>query len=149
MPLLNYTTKVPVKRTIDEIHTLLVKAGARSFMTDYDDDGKASGIAFRIVTPLGQRAYTLPVQPKKVYDVLLRDGEVAARRGANFTTPEQAERIAWRILKDWVEVQLAIIETEMVTLDQVMLPYMQSDDGRTMYELYVDRQLALTSGASA
>lgn len=142
MPLLNYTTKVPVKRTIDEIHALLVKAGARSFMTDYDDDGKPSGIAFQVGTPLGRRAYTLPVHPKRVYDVLLRDATPRY-----LSSPDQAERVAWRILKDWVEAQMAIIETEMVTLDQVMLPYMQDDDGRTMYELYVNRQLSLTTGA--
>jgi hypothetical protein len=46
-----------------------------------------------------------------------------------------------------VEAQLAIIRTEMVTLDQVMLPYMRGDSGQTMYELYVNQQLALPSGS--
>ena len=63
-----------------------------------------------------------------------------------YSTPEHAERVAWRIVKDWLEAQLAIIRTEMVTLDQVMLPYMVGDEGHTVYELYRDRQLALGTG---
>ena len=58
-------------------------------------------------------------------------------------------RVAWRILKDWVAAQLAIVETEMVSLDEVMLPYLRSDDGRTLYELFTERQLALTTGEGA
>lgn len=46
-----------------------------------------------------------------------------------------------RIAKDWLEAQLAILATEMVTFDQVMLPYMRALDGRTMWELYLDEQL--------
>ncbi len=59
--------------------------------------------------------------------------------------PDQAERLAWRILKHWAKAQLAIIRTDIVTLDQVMLPYMRGDDGRTVYDLYRDQQLALPS----
>ncbi|WP_189339127.1 hypothetical protein [Williamsia muralis] len=36
-----------------------------------------------------------------------------------YQTPEHALRVAWRITKDWVEAQLAIIETQMVTPAQV------------------------------
>jgi hypothetical protein len=31
----------------------------------------------------------------------------------------------------------------MVTFEQVMLPYMRSEDGRTMYELYVSNDAGL------
>jgi len=79
------------------------------------------------------------VQSDRVHKVLRADRTVAPR----YKTVEQAERVAWRIMKDWLEAQLAIIATEMVTLDQVFLPYMQGDDGRTVYELYLDHQLAI------
>ena len=39
MPLLNYTTKVPVATTISDITKILVKAGASSIMQDYDEQG--------------------------------------------------------------------------------------------------------------
>jgi len=137
MPLLNYTTKVPVRRTSGEIQGLLVEAGARRIMTEYDDVGRAVGVAFAIETGYGERSFLLPINADRVESVLKRQ-----RVEARYSTPEHAERVAWRIVKDWLEAQLAIIRTEMVTLDQVMLPYMATN-GRTMYELYRDGQLAL------
>jgi hypothetical protein len=53
-----------------------------------------------------------------------------------YRTPEHAERVAWRIVKDWLEAQLAIVATEMVTFDQVMLAYVRTSDGTTLYDLY-------------
>lgn len=135
-PLLNYTTTVPVNRTVNAIHELLAKAGAHQVATTYSD-GQPSGVAFSLMTPAGLRAFVLPVDVSKVAGVLSKDRDVARR----LKTPEQAQRVAWRIAKDWLEAQLAIVATEMVRFDQVMLPYMRAVDGRSMWELYLDNQL--------
>lgn len=140
MPLLNYTTEVPVNRTIGHVQGLLVEAGARQIMATYDDVGRVIGMHFAVLTGYGSRSFSLPVQSSRVEAVLKRE-KIAPR----FQTPEHAERVAWRILKDWLEAQLAIIRTEMVTLDQVMLPYMVDGD-HTLYETYRDQQLALPAG---
>jgi hypothetical protein len=138
MPLLNYTTSVPVSRTVNEVHKLLIAAGARRIMTEYDADGRPTGVAFTVATAHGERSFLVPVNAGQVEHVLARQ-----RVEARYRRPEHAERVAWRIVKDWLEAQLAIIRTEMVTLEQVMLPYMATEDGRTMWALYLDRQLAL------
>lgn len=141
MALLNHTTKVPVSRTVAQVHDILVKAGARQIMSDYDGDGAPVGVGFAVSTAHGQRSFLLPVQAGRVQAVLERQRVTPSLR-----TPAHAERVAWRIVKDWLEAQLAIIETEMVTLDQVMLPYMANGDGRTMWDLYQSQQLALPEG---
>lgn len=141
MALLNYTTSVPASRTIGQVQGLLVEAGARRIMTEYDDVGRATGIAFTVVTAHGERSFLVPVNADRVEAVLKRQ-----RVQPRYQRPEHAERVAWRIVKDWLEAQLAIIRTEMVTLDQVMLPYMASPDGRTVWELYQTQQLALPAG---
>ena len=143
MPLLNYTTSVPVMRTVSEVQKQLVTAGARAIMAEYGADGEVTGLSFMVDGPLGRQGYNLPVNADRVEAVLQRQG-VSPR----YQTPEHAQRVAWRILKDWIEAQLALLETEMVTLDQVMLPYMRTDDGRTVYELYVDRQASLPAEAT-
>ena len=61
---------------------------------------------------------------------------------------EQAERVAWRIVKDWVEAQMAILESEMVQMDEIFLPYMLSNSGQTVFEAYRNNQLALGGGES-
>lgn len=137
MALLNYTTTVSAARTIAQVQQLLVRAGAHQVLMDYRD-GKPTGIRFAVTTAGGARAFTLPVQVDRVAAVLEQDRQVQPR----LKTPEHAERVAWRILKDWLEAQLALIQSEMVTLEEVMLPYMLASDGKSMYELYQSGQLA-------
>lgn len=142
MPLLNYTTTVSVAKTGATIIDRLVKAGARQVMGSYEN-GRTVGLAFMIDTTHGPRQFSLPVHADRVFKVLRADRQVPNR----YKTEEQAERVAWRILKDWMEAQIALVETEMVTLDEVMLPYMHIGlDKRTVWELYLDQQLAIGPG---
>jgi hypothetical protein len=130
MTILNYTTKVPVERSVQEIQKTLVKAGATATMLQYDS-GMVSSIAFKLDTKHGPVSFLLPSNPDGVLRVM-RKGK------AGKVTPEQfqqANRVSWRILKDWIEAQMAIISAEMATPLQVFLPYAQTKDG-TVYECF-------------
>jgi hypothetical protein len=142
MPLLNYTTQVSALKTVAEVQAKLAKAGATETATSYAD-GRPVAVMFRGPTPFGPREYVLPVDGDKVLAVLKQQPKVPDR----YKNLDQAERIAWRILKDWLEAQLAIIETTMVTIDQVMLPYMRTEDGRTVFDRYRSNQLVLENGS--
>ena len=54
--------------------------------------------------------------------------------------------MAWRVIKDWLEAQLALLETEMVTFEQIMLPYLQVDSSHTLYDVMQEQHLALPAG---
>lgn len=135
MPLLNYTTKVDVYTTLGAIQGQLVKHGARKIMQDYDEAGRISALSFLIDTPTGARGIRLPANVEAVHKVLEKQ-KVRCDR-------EQAERVAWRIVKDWVEAQMAILESEMVQLDEIFLPYMIGAGGQTLFEAYRKNQLLL------
>lgn len=141
MPLLDYTTRVPASRTARQVHDLLVKAGARGVAYEYDEASLLVGMRFVVSTAYGPRPFLLPVDPRRVKAVLERQ-KVEPR----YRTMDHAERVAWRILKDWIEAQLALIATEMVTLDQVMFPYMEDPTGVTAYQHYVGEQRAIEEG---
>ncbi len=50
-----------------------------------------------------------------------------------------------RLIKEWVEVQVSMIDAGLATLDEVFFPYQRAVDGRTLYEVYAERQMfALT-----
>ncbi len=108
---------------------MLAKAKAVAVLTEYED-GILSAISFRINSPHGCLSFRLPANIQKIYQVIVRDRRITPK----LRTKEQAARVAWRILKDWLEAQLAIIEAGMVELTQVFLPYMQAADGTTLYE---------------
>lgn len=138
MPLLMYTTTSTVERTVAKIQHLLVKAGARGIAYSYDTAGLLTGMSFVVRASYGDQAYTLPANVDRVQAVLLRQ-KVQPR----YSTVEHAARVAWRILQDWVAAQLALIETETVGLDQVMLPYAHTDaQGTTVYDLFVEQRTA-------
>jgi hypothetical protein len=50
--------------------------------------------------------------------------------------------ITWRILKDWTEAQLALIETGMVSVEQIFLPFAQSENGETLFEAIKRKRFA-------
>lgn len=138
MPILNYTTKVDVYTTTGQIQGILVKHGAKRIVQDYDNDGKIVALCFLIDTPLGEQGVRLPANADAVYAVLQRQ-----KVRCDYA---QAERVAWRIVKDWVEAQMAILESEMVTVSQIFLPYMMNAEGQTVYQLFESKQLLLGEG---
>ena len=145
--LLNYTTTIEATKTIAEIQTMLVQAGAKAVIAEFDGARQPCALSFGIATQFGDRAYRLPVNPTAIQAVLVRQFK-AGKIQRRFATVEQALRVSWRINKDWLAAQLAIIESGQVSLTRVMLPYMLSASGRTVAELMEDRQLQLPAGAT-
>lgn len=129
--ILNYTTLIAAEKTAGEIQALLVKAKATAVMSEYDG-GVLARLSFRITTIHGDHAFQLPANIDGVFNAMKRDHKVPVRS----KTREQAARVAWRIIKDWVEAQLAIIEADMATLPQVFLPYMQIGPDETVYSRF-------------
>ena len=128
MPILNYTTKIDVDKTTSEIAKMLSLAGAIAILTEYDrEENYIKSISFTL--PVGDNVLQikLPCDWKPMLEILEKDRKVPR----NLKTREQAVRVSWRIVKNWVEAQLAIIETKMVKTEEVFLPYIVGNDGRT------------------
>jgi hypothetical protein len=145
---LNYTTKVEVTKSVAEIEALLVKHGASGVMKRFDPQTRRiTGLTFEVHTPGGTHSFELPVRTEPIFKKLWGQRkripyvqrQVDAMKRADL---EQAERVAWRVAKDWLEVQLTLVSLGMTTLSEVMLPYMLAGDGVTVFEAY-RRQMAL------
>lgn len=143
MPLLNYTTSIAPTKTVMEIQSALAKSGASAIMANYDTNGNIVALSFQLMTENGTMAFKLPTAWEPVQKVLIKQ-----RVSPKYQTPEHALRVAWRITKDWVEAQLAIIETQMVTTAQVFLPYAVMNDGGTVFEYFASNQGLLLSDGS-
>ena len=151
---LNFTTKIPAAQTVGECQAILAKAGAASVAVHYKDTAP-DGLSFRLATPHGMRNFTLPVDVDAMQAVLAkaeRDGAFASmhpRKGA-YSSRDHAANVAWRVVKDWLEANLALIAAQMATLTSLMLPYVHVDEGRTLWQAYQAREetLALEAGLS-
>ncbi|MGO1851855.1 MAG: hypothetical protein ACTH0V_00415 [Microbacteriaceae bacterium] len=143
MSILNYTTSIAPEKTALEIQTILRKHGASAITALYEG-GKVLGVRFELRTDVGPRAFEVPVRTEGVLAELQRDPKLPRSK----QTPEQAERVAWRIAKSWLETQLALVEAQLMRPDEVFLPYMLvGEQGLTVFEQYRQRAELESGGA--
>lgn len=141
MAILNYTTTVDSFKTVSEIEYILMKHKAKSIMKNYDGES-ITGLSFLIDTGVQQIPVRLPVKVDECLKVLKKEKKENPRKQIK-DTRDQAERVAWRIMKDWVEAQMALLDIEMVRFEEIFLPYIQTNTGQTVYERMEERQFLL------
>lgn len=148
MFLKNYTSDVPVSQTVYRIEQVLIRCGVSGIAKEYSDTaGKIAALTFALPTspdgpPISIR---LPVDEDKALlalwldyvgdDKLSPDGKRIEWNGYKKKRKEdfraQAERTAWRIMLDWVEIQMSMIQMKQADPIEIFLPY--AWDGRRTY----------------
>lgn len=141
MAILNYTTTVDAFKTVSEIEYILMKHKAKSIMKNYEGES-ITGLSFLVDTGTQQIPVRLPVKVEECLEVLMREKKNSPRSNIK-ATKEQAERVAWRILKDWIEAQMALLDIEMVQLQEIFLPYIEIANGQTIYQALEKKQFSL------
>ena len=145
MALLDYTTKVPVSRTIAQIQAKLVEHGARAVMMEYGDDGRIKALAFNIKRPNGELPIRLPINTAATLRVLQRQWDERLIE-SKYAKDDQAYRVAWRNIFHWCSAQMALLETEMVKMEEIFLGYVITPGGQTIYEVMAGKGFLLGSG---
>lgn len=131
MPILNYTTKIETRRTATEIADILADVGAQGVLIEYDKERQPVALTFRIEVESRLVAFRLPSKWLGVYNLLCKDRKVERK----FKSQDQAKRVAWRIIKNWTEAQLAIVQAQAAELAEVFLPYaVNPHTDRTLYD---------------
>lgn len=111
--------------------SMLAAKGATQIMMDFSENAQPIALKWRVETSKGSLAFGLPIRAEAVFDVLTKQRVLPSNPDAR---REQAERTAWRIVKEWIGAQMALIETEMVVMEEVFLPYMLTEDQTTLYQ---------------
>ena len=81
-------------------------------------------------TANGPLGFSLPINADAVFEILTRDRVMKTNPAARM---QQAKHTAWRIIKEWIMAQMALVETEMVTVEEVFMPYMLTGK-QTLYQ---------------
>lgn len=130
MPILNYTTEIESEKTISEIQKILVGHGANKITTDYSKEGIPIAVTFCLTLNGQMVGFSLPANNAGVLRAMQKDRNVPRSK----CTEKQAQRVAWRIVKDWVAAQMAIVEAQLAELAEVFLPYAITKSGNTLYK---------------
>jgi hypothetical protein len=138
MFLKNYTSDVPVSDSLYRIEQVLIRCGVSGITKEYSPTtpGKIVAVMFNIALD-GQRVFTvrLPANEEQAIEAFWldyvgldwHDGKRVTnnpcKRKTRVDFVQQGERTAWSIVKDWVEVQLSMIQMRQADFRQVFLPY--------------------------
>lgn len=154
MFLKNYTSNVPVSQTIYRIEQVLIKCGVGGIEKEYTSLGKVLAITFRIELEPGKPMFVrLPVNEEQALQALwsnyvgddwkylspdknsLSWQSRLRKKKSDFA--DQAERTAWKIIQDWVEVQMSMVQMKQADFREVFLPYFW-DGKRTFFTMVKD-----------
>ena len=143
MYLKNKTSKVSADVTMQRIERLLVSAGATGFQKLYANK-ICSAIIFEIEFEPGKKvAVKLPAKVDLCRKALWNDCVKTApnTRKSESDFNDQAERTAWRIVQEWVEVQVTLITLRQIDFLQAFMSHVW-DGEMTYYERLQQRRFA-------
>ena len=139
MFLKNYTSDVPVSQTIYRIEQVLIKCGITGITKEYGPGGAVMAITFHAQLEGHDRPMSvrLPANEAEAQNALWLnyvDGDKLSPDGKSIhwnsrkrrtwdSFKEQASMTAWKIVQDWVEVQMSMVQMKQAELMQVFLPY--------------------------
>jgi len=145
MFLKNYTSEVPVSQTIYRIEQTLIKCGVQSISKEYGTRAEVVALQFRIHDNGKEFTVRLPANREKAQQAmwlnyadgqkLSPDGQTVwgsnlkKKKRSDFA--DQAERTAWKIVQDWVEVQMSMIQMKQAEPVEVFLPYVWDEQSHS------------------
>lgn len=128
MAILNYTTGVSADKTVGEIQKMLGQKGASRVSVDYQD-GRPSAVSFTLLVQKKVLPFRLPCNIPGVLAALIKQ-----KVPGQYRNREHAARVSWRILKDWIAAQVALVEAGQAEMAEVFMPYMLNDKGQSAYQ---------------
>lgn len=130
-------TEVEASKTAAQISALLIEAGARRIQMDFDADGRIVGMHFMLMVEGVPHPFKMPARIQPVFEILQAKRRSEYERSSNKDKDRAAaERIGWRQLLRWTEVQIAFARSGMASVHEILLPYLVEQGGSTVFELF-------------
>lgn len=139
MTLYMETTRIAPERTVSEIQQILMKYGAKAVLMEYELC-TISAVSFQYVVADQVIPFRLPCRWQEMETCLRQSGK---RPKSDDTFEVWARRVAWRQILRWIEAQMALIETNMVKVQEVFFPYIVTKSNQTLFEVQEKKGLML------
>ena len=133
MTLYMETTTIAAEKTAREITELLAQAGASAVQTEYKER-KIIAMSFMYEVKGEKIPFRLPVRSDSLFIYFQNKRDSWKRRARAEKDREQADRVAWRQIYRWIQAQLALLDTGMVEMPEIFLPYIQTGVDETLYQ---------------
>jgi hypothetical protein len=98
----------------------------------YTDDKKLESLCFIINIEGKETPFKLPANVEQCERVL--KAEIRKPKAGTYERiADQAERTAWKLMSDWVDIQMSLIELNQVEILQVFLAYVYNPATNTTF----------------
>lgn len=125
--------------SFDKIQKLLATHGAKRVMFDYAKDGRITALAFVLEIVGNDYPFRMPARIENVEQVLYPN----AYPHLSDSQKAQAYRTAWANIRDWLDAQMALIDTEMVRMEEIFMPYLIVRGEQTMFDVMQEKKFLL------
>ena len=112
-----------------EIQKILADHGATKITTDF-----AAGLPIAVTFCLAIKERTIAFSLPANYSGVLKAMKNSPKVPKKLLTEEQSLKVSWRIVKDWINAQTALVEAELADMAEVFLPYAITKSGNTLYK---------------
>lgn len=119
MAILCYTTKVGVWQTVNEIQKILTQHKI-THISIRNEGAMPEAISFTINHNGQPLNFLLPCNHAGVFECLKKDSDVPPK----LKNKEHAFRVSWRIAKQWIEVQMAVVDSGLITTAEVFMAHL-------------------------
>lgn len=129
----NYTTTIDASKSIAEIIDFIVDVGATDISQTFENKECVS-IRFIISNMGNSIIYKLTANPDAAYAILIEQKK-RINDEVRQKVKKQSFKTAWRILRDWIDSQCALIKLGQATPMQLFLSYAYDPNtDSTVYE---------------
>lgn len=146
----NYTSE-KISYTFEKIQRVLLAHNAKSINYMYNE-GKTIGLIFVVEISGQDYGFRLPARIENVENIFLKEKRKKERSEWNRSSikltqseKDQAYRTAWANIRDWVDAQMAMIDTEMASLEELFLPFLVGRNNQSLFERYKEDFKKLTA----
>jgi len=142
MAVKNINTTINENKTIMEIEQILVRFGARGIMKEYKGSSVFS-LMFYIEREGQKIPFKLPMNIEKARRVITKaveEKKLPKRYDSEPLRTDQARKVGWRIIKDWIHSQLSLLEINFAEPLEILLPYVYTQTGKTLYHHFLENQ---------
>ena len=136
----NYTSSVAAARSVSHIEEALAEHGAQSVLKQYDSETRKL-VAVSFFMQIGNKLipFRLPARSDQVFKIFCAKMK-RTTPGILAKAQEQAERTAWKIISDWIDAQMALVDLQQAEIAEIFMPYMWNDRlGKSFYQIAQDK----------
>ena len=144
MNIKNYTSQITATQSIGKIENMLVQIGATNINKQYKDK-ICAGITFLYFDDqlLQTIPFHLTADTDACFNILWKDVK-RPQENTQRNLIEQANRTAWKIISDLIELQCSMIMLGQAKPLQMFLPYMyDTAANETLFEKVVNGKMKL------